>query len=188
MRLYKKIYHNDDGSWDPFSAPKLDFNENYYKVLEVDSDSSDAQIKKQFLKMIFKYHPDRVGIHPDNPEGDDLKKLRDQQTMVINAAYKTLRDETQRVEYDKKHREPIRMTSSDVGGFKVSDEELERRRQVKLAADEVKLQKKKEAQLKQAELRKASSKKGKESKKKSVVSREDDVSDEVREIYSEYIK
>lgn len=30
-RLFRKIYHNDDGTFDVTTAPKLDFNENYYR-------------------------------------------------------------------------------------------------------------------------------------------------------------
>ena len=86
FRLYKKVYHNDDGTFDITSAPKLDFNENYYRVLEVDSNANQKSIKKSFLKMIFKYHPDRIGREAEN--ADDLIALRNQQTMVINCAYR----------------------------------------------------------------------------------------------------
>jgi len=59
-RLFKRIYHNDDGTFDIDSAPKLSFNENFYRVLEVDSNCSQKDLKKSFLKMIFTYHPDRI--------------------------------------------------------------------------------------------------------------------------------
>jgi hypothetical protein len=59
-RLFKRVYHNDDGSFDVDSAPKLSFNENFYRVLEVDSNCSQKDLKKSFLKMIFTYHPDRI--------------------------------------------------------------------------------------------------------------------------------
>lgn len=36
---------------------------------------------------------------------------------VINSAYKSLKDDEVRLDYDKRNREPIRMTSSKAGGF-----------------------------------------------------------------------
>lgn len=36
---------------------------------------------------------------------------------VINSAYKSLKDDEVRFEYDKRNREPIRMSSSAAGGF-----------------------------------------------------------------------
>lgn len=36
---------------------------------------------------------------------------------VINSAYKSLKDDEVRFEYDKRNREPIRMSSSAMGGF-----------------------------------------------------------------------
>ena len=45
--------------------------------------------------MVFKYHP-------DNKEGDSAKELANRQMMVINAAYKVLKDVALRSEYDRK--------------------------------------------------------------------------------------
>lgn len=36
---------------------------------------------------------------------------------MINSAYKSLKDDEVRFEYDKRNREPIRMSSSVAGGF-----------------------------------------------------------------------
>jgi len=36
---------------------------------------------------------------------------------VINSAYKSLKDDEVRLEYDKRNREPVRMSSSSAGGF-----------------------------------------------------------------------
>ena len=49
----------EEMNWDPKSAPKLDFKECYYSVLEVDPTSTAEVIKKAFYKMVFKYHPDK---------------------------------------------------------------------------------------------------------------------------------
>ena len=46
-------------NWDPKKAPKLDFNEDYYSVLEVDSVATSQELKKAYYKIVFKYHPDK---------------------------------------------------------------------------------------------------------------------------------
>jgi curved DNA-binding protein CbpA len=161
-KLFRKIYHNDDGTFDVTTAPKLDFNENYYRVLEVDSNCAQKTLKKQFLKMIFKYHPDRIPL--DDPD-TELKLVRNQQTMVINCAYKGLKDDELRATYDQKNREPIRVSSSTLGGFgakkavNLSAEEIEQKRQDKMIEDELKKAKKEEEKKKSAEKKGSSEKK-----------------------------
>jgi curved DNA-binding protein CbpA len=153
-RLFRRVYHNDDGTFDITSAPKLDFNENYYRVLEVDSNCSQKDLKKAFLKMIFAHHPDRIGR--DNEDYEEFILLRNQQTMVINAAYKAIKDDTLRLEYDKRHREPIRMKSNVDSGFggkkaSLSAEEIEKQRADKLLAEEQKKNKREEERLLKAQ-------------------------------------
>lgn len=82
-------------NWDPKTAPKLDFEEDYYSLLEVDEKSNQQELKRAYYKMVFKYHP-------DNKEGDSAKELANRQMMVINAAYKILKDVALRSEYDRK--------------------------------------------------------------------------------------
>lgn len=161
-RLFRKVYHNDDGTFDITTAPKLNFNENYYRVLEVDSNCDQKVLKKQFLKMIFKYHPDRIPF--DDPD-TELKLVRNQQTMVINCAYKGVKNDELRANYDKKNPEPIRVSSSTLGGFGgkkvvLSEEEIEQKRQDKMIEDELKKAKKAE------ELKNKADKKGSSEKKK----------------------
>lgn len=38
---------------------KLDDEENFYEVLEVDEGSTDSEIKSKYKKLVLKYHPDR---------------------------------------------------------------------------------------------------------------------------------
>jgi len=54
-------------------------------------------LKKAYYKIVFKYHP-------DNKVGADAKELCNKQMMVINAAYKVLRDKDLRAAYDEKRR------------------------------------------------------------------------------------
>jgi DnaJ-class molecular chaperone len=39
----------------------MDFNKNYYSILEVSKDSSEKEIKKAYYKLSFTHHPDKGG-------------------------------------------------------------------------------------------------------------------------------
>ena len=88
-------FSSNDMNWDPKSAPKLDFEEDYYSVIEVSPTIDSKALKKAYYKIVFKYHP-------DNKEGEAAKSLCNKQMMVINNAYKVLKDETTRKIYDAK--------------------------------------------------------------------------------------
>ena len=64
---------------------------DYYKILDVPSGASDAEIKKAYRKLARKYHPDL------NP-ADDASKKKFQQ---INEANEVLSDSEKRKQYDK---------------------------------------------------------------------------------------
>ncbi|MGD8864967.1 MAG: J domain-containing protein [Anaerolineales bacterium] len=64
---------------------------DYYKVLGVDRDASDEEIKKTYRKLALKYHPDK---NPDNPEAEARFK-------EINEAYEVLGDVKKRAKYDQ---------------------------------------------------------------------------------------
>eukprot|EP01041_Mallomonas_annulata_P004366 gene4367-8692_t len=87
-------------NWDPLSAPKLNFNECYYKVLEVSQDADATVIKKAFYKLVLKYHP-------DNKETEEEKNLCNKQMMVINGAYRILKDPTTRDIYNLKRQQGL---------------------------------------------------------------------------------
>ncbi len=62
---------------------------NYYDILGVKKDASDADIKKKYRKLVRQYHPD---------VSDDLDA--DNKIAEINNAYETIRDKDKRAEYD----------------------------------------------------------------------------------------
>jgi molecular chaperone DnaJ len=61
---------------------------DYYKILGVDKNSSDDEIKKAYRKLAHKYHPDK--------QGGDAEKFKE-----INEAYQVLSDKSKRGQYDQ---------------------------------------------------------------------------------------
>ena len=66
---------------------------DYYKILGVSKNASDAEIKKAFKSMARKYHPD---MHPDSEKAKMTEKFKD-----INEAYTVLSDKQKRTIYDQ---------------------------------------------------------------------------------------
>lgn len=67
---------------------------NFYEVLRVRTNATDAQIRKSYREMITKFHPDIY-------KGD--KDYAARYTAVLTEAYATLRDPERRRQYDEKH-------------------------------------------------------------------------------------
>lgn len=65
---------------------------DYYEVLGVPKDASEADIKKAFRKLAIKYHPDK---NRDNP------KAAEEKFKEINEAYSVLSDKNKRAQYDQ---------------------------------------------------------------------------------------
>jgi DnaJ family protein A protein 2 len=74
----------------------------YYKLLGVEKNASDGEIKKAFRKLAMKNHPDRGG-------DENLFK-------EINEAYEVLSDETKRALYDQGGKEGVEQGGSGGGG------------------------------------------------------------------------
>ncbi len=66
-------------------------NKDYYEMLEVSKDASQAEIKKAYRKLAMKYHPDRT-------KGD---KKSEEKFKEVSGAYKVLSDENSRAKYDR---------------------------------------------------------------------------------------
>ncbi|MBI5188217.1 MAG: molecular chaperone DnaJ [Nitrospirae bacterium] len=64
---------------------------DYYEILGVSKDASEADIKKAFRQLALKYHPDR---NPANKEAEERFK-------EINEAYSCLSDPEKRANYDR---------------------------------------------------------------------------------------
>ena len=78
---------------------------NYYDILGVKKDASDADIKKKYRKLVRQFHPDVS----DDPDADN--KIAE-----INNAYETIRDKDKRAEYDAMLSNPF-AGQGGAGGF-----------------------------------------------------------------------
>ena len=67
---------------------------NFYEVLQVRSNATQMQIKRAYIELITKYHPDVY-------RGD--KDFAQKYTALITEAYSVLKDENKRRDYDLKH-------------------------------------------------------------------------------------
>ena len=65
------------------------FTVNFYEVLGVESNASMKEIKKQYTKLIIKYHPDKI-----------KDKFESNLFELIQKAYETIGNEEKRQEYD----------------------------------------------------------------------------------------
>lgn len=107
-------YHNilseknesGDPKWNPKNHPKLDPLEDYYKVLEVNPDCTEKELKRAYYKLVIKYHP-------DNKSSQTEKELANYQMMVINNSYRVLKDALLRAKYDQIRTKQI-LASADI--------------------------------------------------------------------------
>lgn len=68
--------------------------ENHYTILGVTSTASASEIKKAYLRLAQRYHPDKYF-------NEEEKKKAHEQFSKITAAYRVLADDKMRTEYDK---------------------------------------------------------------------------------------
>jgi DnaJ-related protein SCJ1 len=64
--------------------------EDYYKILELDKDATESEIKKAFRRLSVKYHPDK------NPGDQEAA----QKYLKVNKAYEALNDPEKKQLYD----------------------------------------------------------------------------------------
>src|SRR3970282_1940130 len=80
---------------------------DYYKVLGVNRDASDEEIKKAYRKLAMKHHPDR---NPDNPKAEEHFK-------EAKEAYETLSDGQKRAADDQYGHAAFEAGGMGGGGF-----------------------------------------------------------------------
>lgn len=59
-----------------------------YKILEIESDASDEELKKAYRRMAMKYHPDKV-IHL----GEEFQQAAKEKFQMVNRAYENIKKE-----------------------------------------------------------------------------------------------
>ena len=69
---------------------------NYYEILGVDKNASEADIKSAYRNLTKKYHPDKFA---QSPEAE--RKAAEEKFKEINQAYSVLSDQTKRSNYDQ---------------------------------------------------------------------------------------
>jgi DnaJ-class molecular chaperone len=71
--------------------PRNVFKKDYYKILGIEPEASEEDIKKAYRQLAFKYHPDR---NPGNKQAEEKFK-------EISEAYAVLMDKDKRWQYDQ---------------------------------------------------------------------------------------
>lgn len=85
---------------------------DYYEILDVPKNASEADIKKAYRKMALKYHPDK---NPDDPESETKFK-------EAAEAYEVLRDQDKRARYDRYGHEGVKGMPG--GGFNMTMDDI----------------------------------------------------------------
>lgn len=85
---------------------------DYYEILDVSKNASEAEIKKAYRKMALKYHPDK---NPDDPEAETKFK-------EAAEAYEVLRDNDKRSRYDRFGHEGVKGMPG--GGFNMTMDDI----------------------------------------------------------------
>lgn len=67
--------------------------ENYYKILEINPDASNKEVKQQYYLLVHAWHPDKF------PES--LRNVVHERIIKINEAYAVLGNPSKRIVYDK---------------------------------------------------------------------------------------
>ena len=62
--------------------------EDWYKILEIDANTSDDEVKKAYRRMAMKYHPDKVSTM-----GEDVKRAAHEKFQKLNEAYEKIKKE-----------------------------------------------------------------------------------------------
>nr|WP_307774815.1 molecular chaperone DnaJ [uncultured Cetobacterium sp.] len=85
---------------------------DFYEILGISKDASDAEIKKAYRKAAMKYHPDKFSNASDAEKKDAEDKFKE-----INEAYQVLSDENKKAQYDRFGHAAFENGGGGAGGF-----------------------------------------------------------------------
>ena len=85
---------------------------DYYEVLGVAKDASEADIKKAYRKAAMKYHPDKFSSASEKEKKDAEEKFKE-----INEAYQVISDKEKRAQYDRFGHAAFEQGGPGAGGF-----------------------------------------------------------------------
>lgn len=68
---------------------------DFYKIMGLQKDATEEEIRKKYKKLALKYHPDR-----QSSKGDEERKSAETLFKGINEAYECLLDKEKRAKYD----------------------------------------------------------------------------------------
>ncbi|HEX3072347.1 MAG TPA: J domain-containing protein [Ignavibacteriales bacterium] len=83
---YEKRTHYSEKEFDPASATEFEKDKYYGKILGLAGRVTKSQIRRKYLELISKYHPDKV-----QDLGDELIQLAEHKAKQINEAYEWLK-------------------------------------------------------------------------------------------------
>ncbi|KAI7745843.1 hypothetical protein M8C21_025313 [Ambrosia artemisiifolia] len=90
---HQQHHNDDDSSYLDFDTLSLISKpKDYYRILEVDYEATDEEIRSNFIRLALKWHPDKK-------KGEDSATSKFQE---INEAYQVLSDPIRKEEYDRK--------------------------------------------------------------------------------------
>ena len=80
--------HLDQADMDAILAIVSKDSSAHYKILEIQADASDQEVKKAYRSMAARFHPDKV-----QHLGPDFQKMAEEKFKAINAAYQQIKQE-----------------------------------------------------------------------------------------------
>ena len=60
-------------------------DDSNYRILEIEPNATDEEVKKAYRKMAIKYHPDKVATL-----GEDVQKAAEEKFKAVNQAYEAI--------------------------------------------------------------------------------------------------
>lgn len=83
---YEQYSSNENYQQSTYQRPTYDLS-NDYKILEINANATDDEIKKAYRKQAMKHHPDKV-----SHLGEDVRKAAEEKFQQLNEAYERIKN------------------------------------------------------------------------------------------------